>query len=141
MSQLDEIRQKAFRPAVERGDVLEQEGSSEAEKTSKISQFPVKETVGSQQKTIAQKSLKTQQKGIRLEEAIATYLDQVCLTEKVTAETIMEAVLVEMENNARLYQKIVKSAQKRRQKRFKLGRYRAKQTELARLEEEVADLL
>lgn len=141
MSQLDEIRQKAFRPAVERGDVLEQEASSEQDKTSNISQFPVKETVGSEPRSSAQKSLKTQQKGIRLEEAIASYLDQICLTEKITAETVMEAVLVEMQNNSRLYTKIVKSAQKRRQKRFKLGRYRAKQAELARLEAEVADFL
>ncbi len=152
MSQLEELRKKTIRPTVpQRTDgfsssELDSEPESKSEQQTNVSNFPLRESnwpeqVPSSCSSLTAMSSKKRQKGVRLDEAIASELERFCLEEKITIETLIEAAWLEMQNHPKLRQKILKSAKNRRQKRFKLGRLQAKRTELAALETEVAKFL
>ena len=148
MSQLEELRNKTIRPTVpQRTDGFlssETETKPETERHLNVSHFPVSHSGQSYEVSsspLTAKTSKKRQKGVRLDEVIAEELERFCLEEKITIETLIEAAWLEMQNNQKLCQKILKNAKSRRQKRFKLGRLQAKRTELAALEAEVAKFL
>ncbi len=140
MSQLEELRQKTSRPTVpQRTDEFVSEGTTEEANEVSNQHIVESRSVQPVSSSLTQKG-KKRQKGVRLDEEIADSLERFCLEEKITIETLIEAAWLEMQNNQKLCQKILKSAKKRRQKRFKLGRLQAKKTELAALEAEVAKM-
>ncbi|EAZ88627.1 hypothetical protein [Crocosphaera chwakensis] len=141
MSQLEELRKKAIRPTVPHRTDSFVPPESELEPSANISPLPVKELEKSSDVShlpLSNKASKKRQKGVRLDEEIADSLERFCLEEKVTIETLIEAAWLEMQNNQKFCQRVLKAAKVRRQKRFKLGRLQAKKTELAALEAEIA---
>ena len=143
MSQLEELRKKAIRPTVPQRTDSFLSSESEPDSSRNISELPFREletsaSVSSSPSSLMNKATKKRQKGVRLDEEIADSLERFCLEEKITIETLIEAAWLEMQNNQKLGQRILKAAKARRQKRFKLGRLQAKKTELAALEAEIA---
>lgn len=137
MSILDEIKNRAVQPSVTtRKDILFPKADEEAEVSVIVARDNTAQTLESKlegmKKQLADYPIIANQQPIRLETEIKTKVEDYCRSNKVTLETLVEALFEEAETQNYL-NKVVPRAQERLKQRKEMGNLKTKITQLGNL--------
>jgi hypothetical protein len=131
MSILDEIRNRQSQPPVaQRADILQQE-KVESSPEDEGSPLPTSE-LEKLKDLLANYPQIANQQPIRLQAAIKAEIDALCQQEKVTAETLLEALFVAARDGGSL-PGVVVQAQERLRSRKEMGNLKSRITQLGKL--------
>lgn len=137
MSILDEIKSRATQPLVTtRKDILLPQADEEAEAPVVVAKDNAAQTLESKlegmKKQLADYPIIANQQPIRLEAEIKAKVEDYCRSNKVTLETLIEALFEEAETQNYL-NKVVQRAQERLKQRKEMGNLKTKITQLGNL--------
>lgn len=131
MSILDEIRNRQSQPPVaQRADILQQEVAESSPEDGDSS--PQTSELDKLKGLLASYPQIANQQPIRLQAAIKAEIDALCRQEKVTAETLLEALFVAARDGGSL-PGVVVQAQERLRSRKEMGNLKSRITQLGKL--------
>jgi hypothetical protein len=131
MSILDEIRNRQSQPPVaQRADILQQETAESSPGDGDSS--PQTSELDKLKDLLANYPQIANQQPIRLQAAIKAEIDALCRQEKVTAETLFEALFVTARDGGSL-PGVVMQAQERLRSRKEMGNLKSRITQLGKL--------